>query len=378
MKIAIILGPYSVSVRPMDFWFNNVWDAPRGLTGSDLTFVQIALELKQLGHEIYLFTVHAQPHHKQDQWEGIPIFNYEERLTKTDDTFDCFISINEPDVFRDMSSKPLKILWQMLNDFPYCQAGWEDMIDIGLGVCQKHVGHLKSQISQPEKWKIVPLGCKPEWYTDQRVPGRVVWLSSADRGLHWLLSQWPQIKHAVPHANLKIFYHFNYDNIENIEPNATNHSSKIVEIGQRVRYIKNAMEKLKSLDVEHVGSIGRTQMQKELSEAEVFAFSCDTVVFSEGFSVSTMEAHASFTVPIITDVDCLGEVYQNSGAIMIKEPVRDHLPEFTNAIIKSLTDKAFANDVINKCRSFASENYTWSQSAQKLINIIQSHSKINK
>jgi len=370
MKIGVILGAFSIGTRPLDFWFDNIWTSVRGLTGTDLCFVKTADEFKKLGHEVHLFTAHAQPHHKPKEWQGIHLYNINEMYSVIDDSFDALISINEPDVFRGLPVKPLKIVWQMLNDFPFCQPGFDDLVDYWFGVCEQHTEYLKTQIGNHHKWGTLPLGCVPEWYSDRRVPGRVVWTSSADRGLHWLLSQWPKIKAAVPYASLKVFYHFNYGDIENTEPNDTNAHVHVVELAQRVRYIRDALSKLKHLDVQHVGSTSREKMKKELSEASVLAFSCDTVAFSEGFSVSTLEAHASYTVPIITSQDCLGSIYQDSGAIIIPAPVRDNLDLFTQQVIKSLTDQAYADEIIKKTRAFA-EKHTWSNSIILLEKLIQ-------
>lgn len=369
MKIAVILGAYSIGTRPLDFWFNNIWDSTRGLTGTDLCFVKTAQILAQKGHEVHLFTVHAQPDHKPSYWENVRIHNISDMYHIIDDSFHGMISINEPDVFRGLSDRPVRIVWQMLNDFPFCQPGFDDYVDHWFGVCDQHTEYLKAQAPKPDKWNTIPLGCCPEQYEDKRVPGRVIWCSSADRGLHLLLSQWPYIKSAVPHASLKIFYHFNYGDLDKIEPSDTKAHPHVVEMGQRIRYMKYAIEKLKSFGVEHIGSISREQMKKEFSEASVFGFSCDTVAFSEGFSVSTLEAHASYTVPIITSQDCLGSIYQNSGAIVIPSPVKDNLADFTKSVIRGLTDTELANGVIEKCRQFA-ENHTWESSISKLEEII--------
>jgi glycosyltransferase involved in cell wall biosynthesis len=129
--------------------------------------------------------------------------------------------------------------------------------------------------------------------------------------------------------------------------------------------MKNAVEKLKHLGVEHCGSVSAKQMIKEQNEASVFPFSCDTVAFSEGFSLSCMQAHASYTVPVIAKTDCLGSVYKDSGAILVDTPMKDHLEEFYAAMIKSLTDKEFADRVIDKCRVFA-HRYNWKNIIAKL------------
>ena len=293
---------------------------------------------------------------------------------KIDDSFDAVISINEPDALRNLAKKPLKICWQFLNDFTYCQPGFDNAVDIWLAPGEMLMERLKTMAPKPEKWSVLRLGCDPDLYEDKRVYGRVIWTSSCDRGLHWLLSQWPQIKEAVPEATLKIFYHFTYGSILSIEPNATDQHPHVVEMGQRLRYIKETIKRLKPLGVDHVGSTNRIDMAKEISEASVFISPCDTVAFSEGFSISTLEALASYTMPIVTGVDCLGSIYENSGAIMVKSPIQEHLQEFTNAIIKSLKDKEFADGVVKKCRKF-SDGYRWADIAMDMEKIIMDNKK---
>lgn len=371
MKIAVIFGAWSVSTRLLDF--NSLWTSKRGLTGSDLSVVVISKELASIGHDVHLFTSHVHPFYKPKTWENVTLYDFEERVI-IDDGFDAIISINEPDVFRGVNSKALKICWQFLNDFSYCQPGYDDFVDVWLSPCKMHMEHLKTQNPSPEKWAVLPLGCEPSWYSDKRVPGRVVWTSSCDRGLHWLLSCWPEIKKSVPEATLKIFYHFSYGDILNIEPNSTTEHPHVKEMGQRLRYCKNAIKSMKHLGVDHVGSISRVDIAEELSKASVFGFSADTVAFTEGFSVSTMEAHASFTVPVMTDADCLGSIYNDSGAVVIKGPIREHLPEFTEAVIKGLTDKKFADKTIEKCRDFAFL-HTWGGIAKQMENIIERNKK---
>jgi hypothetical protein len=272
-----------------------------------------------------------------------------------------------------MVTKPLRICWNFLNDFTYCLPGFETFVDRWVGVCNKHTAHLQGQIPEPEKWSTVALGCCPEKYTDSRIPGRVVWCSSADRGLHWLLQEWPKIKIAVPNATLKIFYHFNYGTIANIEEGQNEHPH-VVEMAQRIRYMKEAIGRLKNLGVEHVGSVSRNTMDKEMSEASVFGFSCDTVAFTEGFSVATLEAHASYTVPVITDKDCLESIYCKSGALIVKSPVKNHIDDFTNNIVHALTDKKFSDAVIEKCRSFAA-GHTWNIAATSMAQLIETYHK---
>lgn len=371
MKIAFIFGAWSVGARPLDF--NNLWSNPRGLTGSDLGVAITAKEMAKLGHDVSLFTVHADS--KPAIWEGVKLFTFEEVPTINSD-FDAVISWSEPDNLRLASDKSVRVVCQMLNDFTYCHPGFDEHVDVWTAPCQKLIDHLSSQPGAPnkEKFVVLPLGCDPSWYSDQRIPGRVIWCSSADRGLHWLLQEWPKIKAAVPFADLRIYYNFNYNSTEGIEPNSNNHSH-FMEMGHRARYMKEAIKRLKHLGVLQVGSVSRDMMHQEMSMASVLAFPCDPIAFTEGFSVATLEAHASYTVPVITNADCLGSIYDNSGAIVIETPLQQHLPQFTDAVIRALTDKQFADATIAKCMKFA-EEHTWAKSAKRLETIIKNHMTI--
>lgn len=367
MKIAFLFGAWSIGTRPLDF--NSLWSNPRGLTGSDLGVCVTAKEMAKLEHDVSLFTVCEA--NQPSIWEGVKIYDIRSQINLITSDFDAVISWSEPDVLRSIPKGPVRIVCQMLNDFTYCQAGFDDFVDVWTAPCQMLIDHLTSKSDGPSKNKFVvlPLGCDPSWYSDQRISGRVIWASSADRGLHWLLQEWPKIKVAVPYADLRIFYNFNYGSVENMEPNSNNHPH-FLEMGQRARYMKEAIKRLKHFGVLQVGSVSRDRMHQEMSMASVCAFSCDTVAFTEGFSVATLEAHASSTVPILTDVDCLGSIYNNSGAIVIKSPIKNHISDFTNAVIKALSDQSFANSVIGKCKRFA-EEHTWAKSTIQLEDIIK-------
>ncbi len=368
MKIAIILGEFSVGPRPLDF--SNIWTSSRGLTGTDLATVMISKELHKLDNEVSLFTIHTDSNATLGLWEGINLYHYKDRFTIIDNSFDAVISINEPDSIRDLNTSAFKICWEFLNDFNFCKEGFDNLIDLWLSPSKMLLDHLvKLGNFNKDKWRVLPLGCDPSLYEDRRIPGRVIWMSSADRGLHWLIQEWSAIKKAVPNATLRIFYNFGFENLINAEPQTHNYNPSILEMAQRLRYIRESIKKLKPLGVEHLGSTSRVDLAREVSEASVLAYCTDTVSFSEGFSVSTLENLAGFTVPIVSDVDCLGSVYKDSGAVVVKSPIRDNLDEFRNAVIKGLTDKNHADSVISKCRAFAHE-HSWSKIAKKMQDII--------
>ena len=372
MKMSFILGPMSVGVRPLDF--NAIFNSPRGLTGTEISLVMNALEFKKLGHDVTIFTVctPGQP----EIWNDIKLKAYAPLLNS--EIFDAVISINEPYCLYDANENAVRVFCQYLNDFTYCPLNWHIPVDIFTAPCQMLIDHLEKQAGAENtvnKWNVLPLGCSPEIYSDNRVSGRVVWTSSADRGLHWLLQCWPQIKLSVPNANLKIFYNFNYGDISSFEQVGTNHPH-VLEMAQRIRYMEESIKRLNVLDVEHVGSVSREIIQKEYSEAMVLAYPFSPVAFTEGFSLSIMEACAAGVLPVISDGDCLGSIY---GEIvpMVKSPVQNNLNEFALLVIKGLINSEWHSETTTKTKAFA-QNYTWPKVAKQLEELIIKSDKYRK
>jgi glycosyltransferase involved in cell wall biosynthesis len=375
-KIAVLLGDWSLSGgRGLDFWFNNFFISTRGATGTDLSFAVISSELQKLGHEIHMFTCHAQPHHKPETWQGCRLYNFIERHTVINETFDAVISINEPDALRGICEKPLRICWQYLNDFTYCQPGFDDYVDVWLTVSEMLMERLKRLTSKPEKWGLLRLGCDSSWYTEgQKVSGRMIFCSSADRGLHLALQAFPEIKKQVPWAHLKVFYHFQTGPVLEIDPNSKTDHPHIVELGHRLRYCREAMKRMKDIGVECVGSVSVNEMIKQMNEAEVLLFPVDTVAFSEGFSLSIAQSHAAGVIPVISSADCLGSIYRDSGCLMTEMPVSQKMDQVINNAVRALTDKPFAEGVRTKCKEFA-KKYLWSDIAKEMCQIIDTNNK---
>lgn len=365
-KIAFVLGKFSTASRPLDF--NNINDSSRGLTGSELGIICNAEEMVKLGHDVTLFTcltTNAQP----TEHLGFKVKSIDDYVI--DDSYDAVVSWNEPDYLRQVPPGVLRICSQMLNDWPYCQPGFEDFVDIFTCPSQRHLEHVAPQTRMPHKFMVIQLGCNPTWYTKNvKVPGRVIWASSADRGLHLLLQEWHKIKAAASNAHLRIFYNFNFGDFINYEdPN----NPSTDELAQRVRYMLNMIERLKTLNVELIGSVSRDRINQEMSEAQVLAFSCDTRSFTEGFSIATLEGCAAEACPVISDVDALGQIY--GGVVpMVKSPVRKNIQDYTNLVIKALTDENFRNETNRNCYQFAKDR-TWTIVTQQLEEVIEANLK---
>jgi glycosyltransferase involved in cell wall biosynthesis len=368
MRLAFLYGSFSIGQRPFDF--DALYTSPRGLTGSEISCVEYALAMKERGHEVLL--VVGQPGLDRE-WRGIRVASL--TSPRMVDGFDAVLSWNEPNLLREVAPGPLRVVNQQLNDFGYCRPGWEEWCDLVTSPSAHHLEYLKKHAPAVKSWAVLPNGCDPTQYRQtERIPGRVIWASSADRGLHRLLEVWPRIKRAVPHASLRAFYNFQKADFDDYESTGPNVHPDLLEIAQRKRYIEHAMSKLAGpkWDVEHVGSVSRERMRYEFERAQVLGYPCDTIRYTEGFSVTTLEACASGCLPVITDIDCLGSVY---GAAAPTVRLRgggfdaQRSLEFGDLVIEGLTNEAWRADYVAKCRALAAE-YAWPVLAERLEGLI--------
>lgn len=336
MRIAVTYGPMCLQRSAEETWAD-----PR--TGSEVGWRRIVEELRLLGHEVDT---------------ALNRFDYE-----------THISINEPDSLRHSSGLArLRICCFWLNRFEFCQPGFDDHVDIYTSPSQAHLDQVLGAwgAQKPEKWRVNPLGCDLADYSPaaSKVPGRVIHCSSPDRGLHRLLEAWPTIKRRAPQATLRVFYRLEewmraFDTTPYYPPIERNR--------QRAIYIAEALKLLSGPEwgIEVRDSVDRVTLAKELSEAEVFAFPCETMSWSEGFSCSTLEACAAEACPVLTDCDALGDVYRDLDPVPV-----GNWTQWRDDVVRALTDQAFREQRNKKARALA-EKLTWAAHAKRLDEVIR-------
>jgi glycosyltransferase involved in cell wall biosynthesis len=325
--------------------FGETWDDPR--TGSEVAWRRIAEELKALGHDVD--RVHGP------RWVGT----------------DVSIAINDPRLLKNAPG--LRVCEFLLNEFSFCnQEPFDDYTDLYISPSEAHRQKAIGDWGAPDasKWQVNHLGCDPDTPEGRRnlhgadglgrrIPGRVVYCSSPDRGLHRVLEAWPAIKRGVPHATLKVFYRLekwfrDFDQTPYYPP--------IEKLRARALWCEEALKRLSGPEwgIEIRDSVSHDEMMRELAMAEVVAFPCETVSWSEGFSCATMEACAAEACPVITDCDALGTVYADLDPIPVGlwDVWRDR-------VIQMLKDPEVRAHYNARARALAERN-TWKKHVEKL------------
>jgi glycosyltransferase involved in cell wall biosynthesis len=333
----------------------DTFDDPR--TGSEVGWVRIVEGLRALGH-----TVHSLAPGDRGAIDWL-------LLDKPDapQGLDVLISINEPDSLRDHrvtqpQPAPLHICEFWLNQFTFCAPEFDNYVDMYVSPSQAHLDQVLGawQAQSPAKWIVNQLGCDPDIYPRVvKVPGRVVHCSSPDRGLHRLLEAWPHIKRAVPHATLLIFYQLDkwlrgFDD--------TGYFPAIEKNRGRALYVEEALKRLSGPEwgIEVLDSIDRVTLARELAQAEVMAYPCETISWSEGFSCSTLEACAAEACPIITDCDAFADVYRSLDPVPV-----GNWQDWRDRVILALTDAEFRREMNGRAKNLA-EGLTWKRHVKQL------------
>lgn len=364
MRLAFIFGPWSLSFRgSLDF--ADLWNDPRGLTGSELGILRTAQCAAELGHSVTLYTVS-----NDTRWGDVTIRPFDAR---GEDSWDAAISWNEPAVLEPMQAR-VRVCEQMLNDFTYCTSGFHEHVDLWTSPSKPHLErvtdgpkelqHGATYQPEPDKWHVVPLGCDPERYHGGKVSGRVVYTSSPDRGLHNLLQHWAPIKRAAPHAELHIFYRLK-PWLEQWKHLAYWPKARVEEQRARAYYIADALGRLANYGVFSHDSVSRNRIEKELGQAEVMAYPCDPTSWTEGFSCSLLEGCAAQACPVTLAVDALPGVYGDSVAMV----PRENMLGWRDLVIRGLTDPQWRAEQNAKGLALAKE-LTWKRRTQTLLNLI--------
>lgn len=375
MRLALIFSPWLLAHRPTGIDFSQVFTDPRGTTGSEYGLARIAEELVKLGHEVEIFT--RSP---SESWRGMRIRPWEER-NFVDRSYDTAISFNIPDDLRACGARfHATIFW--LNNFSFCQPGFGRHCDLFVSPSNAHREMALSSWktlqdgshydARPEQWTWLPLGVDPEKYgKEAKIPGRVIYCSSPDRGLHHLLAEWPAIKAAVPHASLHIFYRL-MPWVEDMLKIPESHEG-MRENRRRAVLIAEGLKATEGMDVTIRDAVSREQIQIEQDRAEVMAYPCDTMIWSEGWSCSTHEGCIAKACPIITDCDAFAEVYQ--GVVPMVSMKRENWrAEWRDLVVAALKDESFRADVNATAYEWA-KTRTWENTARMFLEQIEARRK---
>jgi len=356
--------PESSVFKPIDP--DRIWTSDRGLTGSEYALFRYALGLSRLGHGVTIFTKFT----KVGDLEKITCCPYQEwQQIYHSQPWDALCSWMTPEPLKIAQPDQFRFFNQQVSDFNMCESGWENYVDVLAPLSFSHASYLKTRTNYTGKWRILYNGVDTQEFKPmEKIAGKIIWASSHDRGLHWLLEAFPLIKSKVPHAELHVFYDMHglhaFANREN------SNSPQIRELKQRSQYTIEALKKLTLYGVHSHGSISRDRMIKEMNSAELLAYPCDPVTYTETFGVTVAEACAAGAIPVICAADAFKELW-SEAVDHVDPPFSDHKDQFVELVVRNLTDSEYKNKNRERCVNHAIK-FDWSNLISNLEEAISS------
>lgn len=345
VKIAVALGKLGSLVHgvldarcPFD-------DEGSFATGTVSGFWGIVWGLAELGHHVDAYSDVKEAVPLNRELGGASVWNIDAWPGPVE--YDAYISVLESDLLAKTPTTKPRILAQWLNDFTYCKIDPEAAADLFACPSETHRSHIVTKMGVPKtKTAVVPLMMHPEFYdlSAPRRPLSIAYASSPDRGLHYLLDVFPDVRKEVPGTELRIYYRV----VPWLEDMLKEKSQRGSRLWKRAMSIKTAYEKSVAepdAGIRFVGPLTTKKMIAELCRTRVLAYPCDPVKFTEGFSVTMLDACSAGCVPITSGVDAFPELWSKGAVVIPGHPSPANRTEWIREIVRALSDDNYAADM---------------------------------
>lgn len=243
------------------------------------------------------------------------------------ESYDVAVSWDEMWMFRmNLHHIPVKVLCYQLND---TRLGVLDYaVDLYFHPSKWHATRFVEEYGVPEEKQRVGLtnGLDPVLFAGGQFKKKehsAIWASSPDRGLHHLLRIWPRVLEEVPDAVLDIYYDMDkWLRIVTTELQKGRH----LNTTDRALEIRRLLALLPTDSARYHGGVSKLEVLAAMALAKVYAYPCDPVAPTEGFSMTTLEAWASGCAVLITDADALQELWGDRlNVVSLPLPIDDDL-----------------------------------------------------
>jgi len=339
-EITIMCGP------GFEQWSPKTID--KGLGGSEEAVIYLAKELAKQGWKV---TVYANPQYDKGEYDGVMYLPYYDINIK--DLFNVLIlwrAIGFTDV--KLTAK-YTMLWthDMPNnpDFTQERLNRIDAIAV-LSEFQKEQFRMQdlngamSEIPQ-DKFFITRNGIPDvshfKWKGD---PHKLIYSSSPDRGLIYLLLYWSKIKKEIPDATLDIYYGFDvFDALYRDNPGRQKWKARILKM-------------MEQDGITYHGRVGHDVLHEAFTKAGIWAYPTH---FTEISCITAMKAQALGAIPVVTNLAALKETVRNGLKVDVNIENSEAQEEYINALIGLMKDEKSQKDLRKEMIPWARKYFPW-------------------
>lgn len=313
-----------------------------GIGGSETACVEMGRHLVSLGHRV---TVYGDCPDREGRYDGVDYLHHESFAGAK---CDVFISSRAPSIIdRDIQAK-VKLLW--VHDIHVGQADpnmhrWLLRFDRILCLSQWHKQFFLASYPfvHPSAVIVTRNGIDPDRFAGEMPPktNKLIYSSSANRGLDALLDMMPAIKERVPDVELHVFYGF-----ESWEA-TTRMTGNVGELAVIEGYRRRLSE---TPGVVYRGRVDQATLAREMMTAKVHAY---PTAFTETFCISAVEAQAAGCVPVTSTVAALPETARWGILIPGDNNSPGYREVFVNEVAAILKDEDRRSAVAHAGRAWA-------------------------
>ena len=323
----------------------------KGMGGSEEAVVYLSRELANLGYKV---TVYNQRSEEFDD-DGVIYMPWE--LFNPEDEFNIFIAWRSPMLAPSLKIKA-KFKGVDMHDSPLghqaLPARAKEYNDVFFFKSQ----YQRDLVDLPdEKCAIINNGIVPSQFEGEvkRNPHKVIFGSSADRGLDVLLEMWPDVKKEVPDAELVWAYGWNsFDGLH--KGNTT-----------QMKWKWQMKKKMNEVGAKELGRLSHEELAKEFMSSGVWAYPTS---FTEISCITAMKAQAAGCQIVTSGYAALkSTIFQDEEEIVNIHLNPEKLDEFKKRLIKALKEPKEVEDV----RQRALEQFSWEGVARQWAETFKVH-----
>ncbi len=295
-----------------------------GIGGSETAAAQIAKAMAERGHDVTIFSecqgfAGVYPHGR-GRVEYVHHSMYEMHAHKP---VDILLVSRRPLAFLEMPAHArLRVLWLHDNHVgPATVLTSEGLLaaDLILPVSKWHRDYVLQRYPFLDPRKVVATrnGIDSDLYRDGPLPkkNKLIYSSSADRGLMLAIDYFRDVRKEVPDAELHIFYGF--ETVTKIIEKGLLKEKDGGELLEQIEELKRRANATEGVFLR--GRIGQRQLSREMRESKVWFY---PTWFEESSCITAMEAQAAECTPITTALAALNETVHHG--FLLQQPATGH------------------------------------------------------
>lgn len=180
---------------------------------------------------------------------------------------------------------------------------------------------------------------------------RFIYSSFPNRGLLPLLHMWPRIRQRIPHATLDLYVDLSHRWTNDNFP-------------ELVKSIRAQLERLHDQGITVHGWVSKAELYKGWKQADVWLYPC---IFQETFCLTALEAAASHTLAITSDLAALQDTVGDRGFLISGNPTTEEWQDRALACLdQCLRNPDEAHQKIAANRQWAVA-HSWQAQANQLL-----------